>query len=302
MISFVIPVKDEASSLPLLFKELLTVVKSLRLTYEIIFIDDGSSDRSGQILNSLSHKYPHVRVYSFRANFGKSAALEFAFSRAKGELIVTLDADLQDDPKDIVKLLALYKKEHFDFIVGWRHSRKDTWQKRLSSYFFNQGTKLLSQVNLHDYNCGLKLISTTVAKKLHLHGELHRFMPVLAAKLKYRIGEVRVTNRFRRYGKSKYGFERSLRGIIDLLTVLFLTHYENKPSHFFGIIGFLLTLIGLICNIYVTYIRVTTGTTGHHIPLLLGGVLLMLVGIQLISIGLIAELIVTTSKQEPDYL
>lgn len=300
MISIVIPVKDESASLQALYDELLDVLKVIRKPYEIIFVNDGSTDNSKEILDSIAGKNEHVRVIHFRANFGKSEALAYGFSRCKGD-IITLDADLQDDPNDIPKLL-LKIHEGYDVVVGWRQKRKDTFDKRISSFLFNSGTRFLSRVNLHDYNCGLKAIRSNVAQQLHLHGELHRFIPVLAAKLKYRVAEIPVSHRKRRFGASKFGLSRSWRGVIDLLTVLFLTHYEGKPAHFFGLYGFILTSIGLIINIYLTYLRITTGRVGPHIPLLLAGILLMVVGVQLISIGLIAELVTSLSRRKTDYL
>lgn len=300
MLSFVIPVKDEAASLPVLYTELLSVIKNLHQNYEIIFINDGSTDRTKEVLNSLSRKNSHLSTFHFRANFGKSEALAYGFSRSRGDIIIMLDADLQDNPTDIPILLNKLK-EGYDLVVGWRKKRKDNLIKKISSLLFNSGTRWLSKVNLHDYNCGLKVLKREVANQLHLHGELHRFIPVLAAKLKYKVTEIPVRHRFRRFGVSKFGIGRSWRAVIDLLTVLFLTHYEGKPAHFFGLFGFLLAFVGFIFNAYVAYIRITTGTTGNHIPLLLAGILFMMVGFQLISIGLIAEMITNYRKNNPTY-
>lgn len=301
MLSFVIPVKDEAASLPFLYDELLALTKSMHQPYKILFVNDGSSDNSKEILDALSAKDRHVHVTHFRANFGKSEALAYGCSHSRGSIIIMLDADLQDNPSDVPILLNKLK-EGYDLVVGWRKKRYDSAGKRLSSCLFNAGTRWLSNVSLHDYNCGLKVMKREVADQLHLHGELHRFIPVLAAKLKYRVTEVSVRHRPRRYGTSKFGIGRSWRAIIDLLTVLFLTHYEGKPAHFFGLFGFILAFIGFVFNAYVTYIRITTGTTGHHIPLLLAGILFMMIGIQLISIGLIAEMIIHYyNKELPTY-
>lgn len=298
--SFVIPVKDEAASLTVLYEELLAVIKASRQSYEILFINDGSTDDTRNMLDALKTKNSHVHVTHFRANFGKSEALAFGISHCRGDIVIMLDADLQDNPADIPVLLNKLN-EGYDMVVGWRKRRHDNTSKRLSSLLFNAGTRWLSKVNLHDFNCGLKIMKMEVAKQLHLHGELHRFIPVLAAKLKYRVTEVAVRHRPRSFGISKFGIGRSWRAMIDLLTVLFLTHYEGKPAHFFGLLGFLLAFIGFVFNAYVTYIRITTGTTGHHIPLLLAGILFMMVGFQLISIGLIAEMITHYSKHKPTY-
>jgi len=300
MISFVIPIKNEAASLLILYHELTGVLAKLKTPYEIIFINDGSTDRTKEILTSLTKRNKKTRVFHFRANFGKSAALAFGFGQAQGSTIVTMDADLQDNPVDIPAMLQKLRLG-YDLVVGWRKTRHDDWKKLVSTYLFNTGTRLLSAVPLHDYNCGLKVIRTDIAKRLDLHGELHRFIPVLVAKLKYRVTELPVHHRRRRYGISKFGLERGWRGMIDLLTVLFLTQYEGKPAHFFSLIGFFLFCIGFLFDGYVTYLKITTGTIQRHTPLLLAGILFIVVGLQLISTGLIAELIITNSHKPHDY-
>lgn len=299
-LSVVVPVKDEEQALPILHTELTHELQSIKKPYEILYIDDGSTDESSDVLKNIRVKDNHVRVIRFRANFGKSAALAYGLAHAKGDTMITMDADLQDNPKDIPILLSKLQ-EGYDLVVGWRKHRKDPLTKRISSIIFNVGTRLLSRVPVHDYNCGLKVIRRDVAQRLHLHGELHRFIPVLAAKLKYKIVEIPVTHRTRRWGASKFGIERSWRSVIDLLTVLFLTHYEGKPAHFFGLYGLLMTIVGFVINGYVTYIRFTTGTIGHHLPLLVAGALLMMIGVQLISIGLIAELIISMPRRDNEY-
>lgn len=301
MISIVIPVKNESESLPMLYQELREVLRTIDQPHETVFVNDGSTDNSRKILDSLAKSNRRVRIFHFRANFGKSAALAFGFGQARGDTIITLDADLQDNPADIPALLAKFQ-QGFDLVVGWRKKRHDDWKKLISSKIFNIGTRLLSGVKLHDYNCGLKILRSDIAKRLELHGELHRFIPVLVAKLKYRVSEVPVHHRRRRYGKSKFGLERGWRGMIDLLTVLFLTHYEGKPAHFFSLIGFFFFGVGFVFDAYVALLRIYTGTTQAHLPLLLAGILFIMVGIQLISIGLIAELVITHSRQKQDYL
>lgn len=290
-ISLVIPVKDEEKSLPTLYQEIGQTFQKIKKNYEIIFIDDGSTDDSYQVLAKLRKKDKKIKIIKFRANFGKSDALAVGFKKAKGKVIITLDADLQDRPKEIPKLLQKLGEGH-DLVCGWRKQRFDSFSKKVSSLLFNQGTTLISGVQLHDFNCGLKAIKKEAAKELYLHGELHRFIPILAAKRKFKVTEVPVKHRKRRFGKSKYGFKRSWRGMVDLLTVLFLTGYSKKPAHFFGKMGFLLFSIGFTCDACVTYIKLTTGTTGERIPLLLAGILFMVLGIQLLSTGLIAEMIV----------
>ena len=289
-LSVVVPLHNEAESLPTFHKELVSVLASLRQPYEIIYVNDGSTDDSPTILRALTEKDNRVHVITLRANFGKSEALAAGFRVANGDTMVTLDADLQDDPAEIVKLLRKLS-EGFDLVSGWRLHRKDTITKRTSSLLFNWGTSLLTGVHLHDANCGLKAFRREVAEEIPLYGELHRFIPVLAAKKRFRVTEVPVRHRPRLYGVSKYGWERSWRGVLDLLTTVFLTDYSTKPAHFFGRIGLVLFLLGFIMDGYVTYIKLTTGTTGGRIPLLLAGILCMVLGVQLFSTGLIAEMI-----------
>lgn len=299
--SIIIPVKDEEASLEILYKEIISSTKNLKKQREIIFIDDGSIDGSYQKLVALQKKDPSVRVIRFRANFGKSAALSKGFDIAKGSIFITLDADLQDDPTEIPKFLSLMTKKGVDLVVGRREHRHDPLSKKISSMAFNAITRAITGINLHDVNCGLKVFKREVARDIHLHGELHRFIPILAAKQKYRVTELPVHHRPRQFGKSKFGFERSWRGMIDLLTTVFLTDYLGKPAHFFGKIGLVLFTIGFLMAGYVTYIRITTGTTGHHIPLLLGGILFLMLGVQLISTGLIAEMITYYNRDNPSY-
>lgn len=296
-ISLVIPVKDEEKSLPILYREIGQGLKRMKKSYEIIFIDDGSIDNSYQTLLRLQKKDKKIKIIKFRANFGKAAALVAGFKKAQGKIIITLDADLQDDPKEIPKLWQKLN-QGYDLVCGWRQRRLDSLNKKLSSFFFNQGTTLISGVKLHDFNCGLKAFKKAVADGLYLHGELHRFIPVLASKQKFKVTETPVNHRKRRFGQSKYGLERGWRGMVDLLTVLFLTGYAKKPGHFFGKIGLLLFGSGFLCDLYVVYIKITRGTTEGRIPLLLAGILFMVLGVQLLSTGLIAEMIVFYTKKQ----
>lgn len=297
MISYsaVIPLRDEAQSLHVLYKELMEVFKKINKPYEIIFIDDGSQDNSNKIIKKLQESDKNIKLIKFRANFGKSKALSAGFEEAKGEIIITLDADLQDNPNDIPKLIAKID-EGYDLVSGWRKKRSDGITKRVSSLLFNRGTSLLSGVNIHDFNCGIKAFRKEVADELYLRGELHRFIPVLAAKNKFKITEIIVDNRSRTFGQSKYGkfgIKRGWKGIIDLLTAIFVSDFATKPAHLFGGIGILFLSAGFLMDAYVSYIKITTGTTQNKIPLLLAGILFILLGVQLISTGLIAEMIVS---------
>ena len=296
-ISLIIPLKDEEKSLPILYREINQIFQKIKKTYELIFVDDGSIDNSYQTLVNLQKKNEKIKIIKFRANFGKSQALSEGFAQARGKIIITLDADLQDNPREIPKLLEKLS-QGYDLACGWRKQRFDSLAKKISSLFFNRGTALISRVRLHDFNCGLKAFKKEVADSLYLHGELHRFIPVLAARSKFKVVEVKINHRARKFGQSKYGFERSWQGIIDLLTVLFLTSYSKKPGHFFGKIGAFLFLIGFIMNGYVAYLKLMTGTTQGKIPLLLAGILFIVVGVQLFSIGLIAEMIVYYGKKK----
>jgi len=289
-ISVVIPVNNEEESLPSLYGELSTVLKKLKADYEIIFINDGSTDKSQEVLTNLKKQDSNIKIIKFRANFGKSAALSKGLEMTTKETIVMLDADLQDDPKEIPKLLNKLV-EGYDLVSGWRANRSDTGVKKVSSILFNGRTRLISGVQLHDFNCGLKAFTKEVASELYLHGELHRYIPVLAAKKKFRVAEIAVNHRYRKFGKSKYGFGRSWRSILDLLTIIFLTDYATKPAHFFGMLGLFFLTIGVVSDGYVTFLKITTGSTQNKIPMLLAGILFILVGIQLLSTGLIAEMI-----------
>lgn len=288
--SIVIPLKDEADSVPILYNELTKTLKKLNKQYEIIFIDDGSADNSSRIISDLQKSDGSIKLITFRANFGKSLALSTGFEEATGGIIITMDADLQDDPADIPKLISKLE-EGYDLVNGWRRKRADTSSKKISSILFNKGSVFLSGVKLHDFNCGLKALKKEVANNLHIYGELHRFIPILAAKKKYKVTEMYVNNRLRIYGKSKFGFGRSWRGILDLLTAIFISDFAAKPAHFFGAIGLSLFSAGFLMDLYVAYIKMATGTTQGKIPLLLAGILCMLLGVQLLSTGLIAEMI-----------
>lgn len=296
-ISLIVPLKDEKKSLLILDREINQVFQKIKKIHEIIFIDDGSLDNSYPTLVNLQKKNEKIKIIKFRANFGKSQALAAGFAQAKGNIIITLDADLQDNPREIPKLLEKLS-QGYDLVCGWRKQRFDSLAKKISSLFFNWGTALISRVRLHDFNCGLKAFRKEVADSLDLYGELHRFIPVLAARSQFKVTEVKINHRVRRFGQSKYGLERSWRGIIDLITVLFLTSYSKKPGHFFGKIGASLFLIGFIMDAYVAYLKLMTGTTQGKIPLLLAGILFIVVGVQLLSIGLIAEMIVYYGKKK----
>lgn len=298
-VSIIIPARDEEKSIEPLVSEIQTVFKKIKKSYEIIFIDDGSKDATLAKISKLQKKNETIKILHLRAGFGKSFALDKGFKQAAGDIIVTLDADLQDNPKEIPKFLAKIW-EGYDFVSGWRKNRKDNLIKKISSNLFNLGTSFISGVHLHDFNCGFKVFTKEVADELNLRGELHRFIPVLAYKNKFKVTEVIVRHRPRKFGQSKYGklgITRSWKGILDLITAIFITDYSSKPAHFFGSIGIIFIIGGVTMDGYVTFIKMTTGTTGGKIPLLIAGVLFILLGVQLISTGLIAEMIVSLNQR-----
>ncbi|MGZ8691912.1 MAG: glycosyltransferase family 2 protein [Gaiellaceae bacterium] len=294
MISVVVPVHDEERSVALLYDELRAALEPLDAPWEAIFVDDGSSDGTFSALTRLHNSEQNVRVVRLRRNFSKAAALVAGFDQARGETVVTIDGDLQDDPAEIPRLLAKLD-EGFDLVTGWKTRRRDPISRRLLSRIFNRVTSAFSGVRLHDMNCGLKAYRAEVVHGLSLYGELHRFIPVLAHYRGFRIAELPVNHRPREHGRSRYGVERYLRGFLDLLTVSFIGRYRHRPLHLFGGFGLLLGLIGSAILIYLTVIKVLGHAIGQR-PLLMLGVLLVVIGMQFFSLGLISEMI--TSHHE----
>jgi glycosyltransferase involved in cell wall biosynthesis len=294
-ISIVVPVFNEARSLGNLVAELHQTLADLGQAWEVIFVDDGSTDDTFAELQRLHARYAAVRVVRLRRNFGKSAALAAGFGEAQGNVIVTMDGDLQDDPAEIPRLLAKLE-EGFDLVSGWKSARQDPLSRRAASRIFNGVVAGVSGVRLRDMNCGLKAYRAEVVREMSLYGELHRFIPVLAHHRGYRIAEVSVHHRPRLHGRSRYGLERYVRGLFDLLTVSFLGRYRHRPLHLFGGIGLSLSTIGLVILAYLTALKFGGQAIGTR-PLLMLGVLLLVTGFQFLSIGLISEL-VTTQHEE----
>ena len=294
MISVVIPVHDEERSVALLYDELRSALEPLGSEWEAIFVDDGSSDGTFAALTRLHNGAGNVRVVRLRRNFGKAAALVAGFDQARGDTVVTLDGDLQDDPAEIPRLLAKLD-EGFDLVSGWKTQRRDPLSRRILSRLFNSVTSRFSGVRLHDMNCGLKAYRAEVVHGLRLYGELHRFIPVLAHYRGFRIAELPVNHRPREHGRSRYGIERYLRGFLDLVTVSFIGRYRHRPLHLFGGFGLGLMVIGIGILIYLTVDKALGHAIGGR-PLLTLGVLLVVVGMQFFSLGLISEMI--TSHHE----
>jgi glycosyltransferase involved in cell wall biosynthesis len=294
VISVVVPVRNEERSVALLADEVESALQPLGVPWETIFVDDGSTDGTYAALTRLHAAREDVRVVRLRRNFGKAAALAAGFAQARGEVIVTLDGDLQDDPAEIPHLLAKLE-EGFDLVSGWKTRRRDPLRRRVLSRVFNTVTRWISGVRLHDMNCGLKAYRAEVVRGLRLYGELHRFIPVLAHHRGFRIAELPVNHRPREHGRSRYGLERYLRGFLDLLTVSFIGRYRHRPLHLFGGLGLSLSLAGVGILVYLTIDKLLGHAIGQR-PLLLLGVLLVVVGLQIFSLGLITELI--TSHHE----
>lgn len=292
-LSFVIPVFNEEKTLKELHNKILENVGIN--TYEIIFIDDGSKDNSYDILQEIAQSDKNVQVIKFRKNFGKSAALQAAFDKAKGDIVFTLDADLQDDPAEIPKFIEKINKG-YDLIAGWKKHRKDPITKKIPSRIFNIVTSIIFRLKLHDYNCGFKAYKNEVIKSISIYGELHRYIPAIAKAKGFKISEIPVKHHKRKFGKSKYGFERFTRGFLDLLTVTMITKYERSPLYLFGIGGLIISFIGFIVTLYLAIMKIFFGMALSNRPLLFLGVLLIVVGVQLISIGLLGEMIVYSSK------
>ncbi len=297
LLSFIIPVLNEEESLLQLYNEILQNIGTH--SYEIIFIDDGSTDGSFEIMKELAEKDEHTKVIRFRRNFGKSAALQKGFDLAKGEIIFTLDADLQDNPAEIPNFIRKIE-EGWDLVSGWKKQRHDPLHKRLPSKLFNAVTASTFKLKLNDYNCGFKAYRKELAKELYLYGEMHRYIPVLAHSLGYRVSEIPVLHRAREYGESKYGAERYLRGFFDLLTVKLLTQYSRSPLYLFGRVGLYSTILGFIISLYLAVLKIFMGLPLSNRPLLFLGILLILGGLQFISMGLISELIVNRMSQRGD--
>ena len=295
MISVVVPVHDEEDSVEPLFDELLAALDPLGTEWEVLFVDDGSTDGTFGVLTRLHDREPGIRIVRLRRNFGKAAALAAGFAEAAGDVVVTIDGDLQDDPAEIPRLLAKLD-EGFDLVSGWKTRRRDPLRRRVVSRVFNTVTGRISGLRLHDLNCGLKAYRAEVLRGLRLYGELHRFIPVLAHYRGFRVAEVSVNHRPRGHGRSRYGMERYLRGFFDLLTVTFMGRYRYRPLHLFGGLGLLLGGAGFVLLAYLTVLKVMGHAIGQR-PLLTLGVLLLVVGIQLFSLGLIGELVTSLHEE-----
>jgi glycosyltransferase involved in cell wall biosynthesis len=294
-ISVVVPVFNEQPAVEELAAEVDAVLAGA--DYELIFVDDGSTDGSGPTLDRLAVGNPRVKVLHFARNFGKATALAAGFAESTGDVIVTLDGDLQDAPSEIPRLLAALA-EGYDLVNGWKVRRQDPFTKVWPSRVFNFAVRTITGVRLHDVNCGLKAYRREVIERLNIYGELYRFIPILAAFEGFRVTEVPVAHRPRRYGRSKYGARRFIAGFLDLLTVGFLIRFSQKPLHIFGPVGLLTLVGGLGINVYLAYLKVALGEPIGTRPLLSLGVLLVLGGLQLLSLGLVGEMVLRAGPRD----
>ena len=298
MISVVIPVYNEKESVGTLHAELVTVLKGVGEPFEIIFVDDGSTDGTAVELKKLKP----VHLIAFTRNFGKSQALQAGFREAKGNYIFTMDGDLQDDPKEILRFLAMAKEGDFDLICGWKQRRLDSFAKRTVSKIANAVTRFFTGTKVHDMNCGFKLYRKEVAATLDLYGDMHRYIPALLAAQGFHIAELPIVHRERKFGVSKYGnFRRFSKSFFDFVTLLLVRRFIDRPMHFFGIIGTVSSFVGSFILAYLAYIKLFNGAAIGNRPILLLGVLLVVIGIQLFSSGFLGEILIRQNTNRSVY-
>lgn len=293
-LSIVIPLYNEAENVEPLYVELSAALRETGHTYEVIVVDDGSRDDSFVRLKAVHERDPHWRVIRFRRNFGQTAGFSAGFDAARGEIVVTIDADLQNDPRDIPRLLSKMS-EGYDIVSGWRMNRKEPFlSRRLPSMTANRMISGVTGVVLHDYGCSLKAYRSEVVKNVRLYGELHRFIPAVASWMGVSVAEVPVSDRERRFGSSKYGISRTLKVMLDLITVRFMLGYADRPLRVFGAAGLAMAALGVLFGIYLTVVKLALGQDIGNRPLLLLAVLLVILGVQMISMGLLAEMVMRT--------
>lgn len=308
-ISVVVPLYNEEESLPELCEWISRVMQTHGFTYEIILVDDGSTDCSWKVVRDLSFNNPHVKGIRFNRNFGKSAALNTGFKKASGEVVVSMDADLQDSPDEIPMLYDMIKKEGYDMVSGWKKKRHDPITKTIPSRFFNFITRKISGIKLHDFNCGLKAYRNQVVQHIHVYGEMHRYIPVIAKWNGYtKIGEKIVEHRARKYGSTKFGIERFINGFLDLLSITFVSKFKRKPMHFFGTFGTLSFISGVILTLYVigdkvyrVYKKLPVRDVVDQ-PLFFLALVALIVGVQLFLTGFLAEMMAMKSQSSNEYL
>ncbi|MFI5151783.1 MAG: glycosyltransferase family 2 protein [Chitinophagales bacterium] len=303
-VSVVVPLFNEDESLSELCAWIGRVAEEHHLSYEIILVDDGSTDQSWEVIKSLHREKPSIKGIKFQRNYGKSAALNEGFRAAKGEIVITMDADMQDSPDEIPGLRNLILEQNFDLVSGWKKTRHDPISKTVPSKFFNWVTSKVSRIKLHDFNCGLKAYKLKVVKSIEVYGEMHRYIPVIAKWSGFnRIGEKKVEHRARKYGKTKFGFERFINGFLDLASITFVSKYGKRPMHFFGTWGTISFLVGFIMSIYLIFTRLKHPEIGlSNRPPFYIALTVMIIGSQLFLTGFVAELIARNAPGRNSYL
>lgn len=295
-ISIVIPVYNEERNITPLYNKIVSILKPLKKTFELMFVDDGSVDHTFGVIRSLHKKDSRIRVIRFQRNFGKSAAYMASFKECEGRIIITMDGDLQDDPAEIPRMMEALKR--LDLVVGWKFPRRDSISRTIPSKIFNRLNYKFFDLKLHDYDCGYRAMKSEVVQDLNLYGDLYRYIPALVSRAGFKVGEIKVRHHPRKFGKSKYGSKRLLTGALDLLTVKFITDFNQRPLHLFGVAGTIFFILGVIADLFVLSYKIFFGHSfSSHVALLILGVLLIILGIQFLGIGLIGEL-VSSSKRD----
>lgn len=298
-VSVIVPAYEEAESLPELTRQLRTVLEEMGASFRVWIIDDGSRDETWEVVQTLHEEDPRIAGLRFQRNYGKSAALALGFERVEGRYVVTIDADLQDDPAEIPGLIEMLEEGEYDLVSGWKKERKDPISKTIPSRFFNWVTRLTSGLPLHDFNCGLKVYRREVVKSVNVYGELHRYIPLLAKWAGYdRVAEKPVQHHPRKYGETKFGVERFVQGFLDLVTVVFLTRFAVRPMHFFGTLGTVTFGAGFLINLWLSLDKILFGDPIGDRPLLLFGLLLILFGAQMFTTGLLGEMVIQPRMED----
>ena len=307
-ISVVVPLFNEEESLPELIQWISRIMNKNQLSHEILLIDDGSTDKSWLVIEELKRTYSAIRGIKFRRNYGKSAALYSGFAATNGDVVITMDADLQDSPDEIPALYAMIKEERYDLVSGWKKKRFDPISKTIPSKFFNRTARAMSGIKLHDFNCGLKAYNSRVIKSIEVYGEMHRYIPILAKQAGFvKIGEKIVQHQERKYGVTKFGLSRFINGFLDLLSISFISKFGKKPMHFFGLLGTLMFLIGFFASVWIGFQKVYSMSKGEMPPLVTDSpyffiaLTTMIIGTQLFLTGFVAELISRSSVERNAY-
>lgn len=308
-ISIVIPLLNEEESLPELVAWIDRVMQEHKFSYEVLLVDDGSKDKSWQVITNLKASYPTVKGIKFRRNYGKSAALNVGFHEVQGDVVITMDADLQDSPDELPELYHMIIKDGFDIVSGWKKKRYDPLTKTIPTRLFNWATRKMSGIYLHDFNCGLKAYKREVVQSIEVFGEMHRYIPVIAKRAGFvKIGEKIVQHQARKYGHSKFGWERFFNGFLDLMSIYFLTRFGKKPMHFFGFYGIVMFFLGFLITFYLLFNKVYHSNVTHEAtrevtanPLFYLSLLSIILGTQLFLAGFLGELISRSSADRNDY-